>query len=262
MKLPFYKYQATGNDFVIINQMMIPYLSNPDQELVARLCDRRFGIGADGLMILTSSDIADFKMIYYNSDGGLSTMCGNGGRSIAHLAHSMKLFKDNCSFEAVDGLHDASYLSEDMIALKMNDVTDIEVEENSYVMDTGSPHFVQSRDDVNEMNIITNAHAIRYNDVYKEAGINVNFMQPDGNKLCVRTYERGVEDETYSCGTGVTASAIAASMCYADFEKKKKIDVVTKGGNLSVSFDKTANGFENIWLTGPAMKVYDGAILL
>lgn len=262
MRIPFYKYQATGNDFVIINQTLIPYLQEPTSELVARICHRRFGIGADGLMLLERSNEADFKMIYYNSDGNLSTMCGNGGRAIVRLAHHIGLFKETCSFMAVDGKHDAEMKGADIVALKMNNVNSIRKVNDAFILDTGSPHFVQFREDTSELDIFAEAKKIRYSDAFKENGINVNFIAHQNGGLLVRTYERGVEDETYSCGTGVTAAALVAANQDPSFAIKSETNISTKGGNLKVRFTKTAIGFENIWLIGAANKVFEGSIEL
>lgn len=260
MRLPFYKYQATGNDFVIINQMMIPYLENPSQELVSRLCDRRFGIGADGLMLIAPSDRTEFKMIYYNSDGRLSTMCGNGGRAIVHLAHRLKLIKTEVVFEAADGMHDAHILDADLIALKMIDVDQVNLDNSAFVIHTGSPHYVDFAEDVHSVDLIPIARDIRYSKRYGPDGINVNFMEYDGEALNVRTYERGVEDETYSCGTGVTAAAIAYAHNSSNSAGEFSVNIITKGGPLNVKFTKTAIGYSDVWLTGPAQKVYEGVI--
>lgn len=262
MRIPFYKYQATGNDFVIINQTLIPYLQEPSADLVARICHRRFGIGADGLMLLEKSAEADFKMVYYNSDGNLSTMCGNGGRAIVRLAHHLGIFKEHCTFHAVDGMHDAEMKGADIVALKMNNVNSIRSSEGAFVLDTGSPHFVQFRDDTADLDILTEAKKIRYSQTYKEKGINVNFISRENGGLLVRTYERGVEDETYSCGTGVTAAALVAASYEDNFKGQSEITIYTKGGNLKVRFTKTSIGFENIWLIGPAKQVFEGSIEL
>ncbi len=262
MRLPFYKYQATGNDFVIINQQLIPYLQEPSEELVAKLCHRKFGIGADGLMILEKSNRSDFKMIYYNSDGRTSTMCGNGGRAIVHLAYSLGLFKERCTFEAVDGLHDAEVKTGNIISLKMGNVSKIREHESDFVLDTGSPHYVRLQSEVMSTDIMPLAKEIRYGAPFAEEGINVNFIQQHEDHLDVRTYERGVEDETLSCGTGVTAAALVASREIEDFRDRSEINIVTKGGKLKVRFKKSPVGFEDIWLIGEAQKVFEGNIEL
>jgi diaminopimelate epimerase len=259
MRIPFYKYQATANDFIIINQMIVPYLTNPEEELIEQWCDRRLGIGADGLMLITPSDIANFKMAYYNSDGRESTMCGNGGRAIAHLAYNLKLIQAETTFEAIDGLHEAK-INGDQVELKMIDVDQINESSEAYILDTGSPHYVQFKEDVELMDIIAEAKKIRYSDLFKIEGINVNFVQEVKGSLRVRTYERGVEDETYSCGTGVTAAGLAYLINKNQHNGSYEVKINTKGGNLSVKVEKENNSFKNIWLIGPAYQVFEGQI--
>ena len=262
MRIPFYKYQATGNDFVIINQLMVPYLKEPAAELVSQLCDRRFGIGADGLMLLEEDEDHDFKMVYYNSDGRLSSMCGNGGRCIVDLAHSLKLIGSECSFIAPDGPHMAYVRSDDMVELQMSKVDGIRQDDHGYFINTGSPHLVifdeaWDRPSINDM-----ASKLRYHEDYAPNGVNVNYIQRlSDSKLAVRTYERGVEDETYSCGTGVTAAALVAHSYSDAFRTKNSIDILTRGGNLNVRFKGNMGlGYSEIYLTGPAKKVYEGFI--
>ncbi|MCL4112357.1 UNVERIFIED_CONTAM: hypothetical protein GTU68_039648 [Idotea baltica] len=239
--------------------MTVSYLREPSQELVASICDRRLGIGADGLMIIAPSDVADFKMIYYNSDGRQSTMCGNGGRAIAHLARNLKLIKAETTFEAIDGLHEAKII-EGQVELKMIDVLNIEQTNEAFVLDTGSPHFVQFREATANIDIISEAQKIRYNDRFEEVGVNVNFIEQLKSELLVRTYERGVEDETYSCGTGVTAAGIASLLNNGAKDGEHTVRITTKGGNLSVKVKKQGNSFTDVWLIGPAQKVYEGQI--
>ncbi len=259
MRIPFYKYQATANDFVIINQMVVPYLQEPSIDLISGICDRRLGVGADGLMIIAPSLIADFKMIYYNSDGRLSSMCGNGGRAIAHLAHDLKLCKSECTFEAVDGIHEVVILG-DEIRLKMIDVLEYQKKGAAYIIDTGSPHYISRVRNVEEIDLISEAHKIRYNDNYKTDGININFYHKNENHIVVRTYERGVEDETYSCGTGVTAVAIAEVLEQRGGNGDHAVKVMTKGGLLTVNFRRSSDFFTDVWLSGPAIKAFDGSI--
>lgn len=262
MKLPFYKYQATGNDFVLINQTVIRYLQGPDRDLVARLCDRRFGIGADGLILLESSEYADFKMVYYNADGGQSTMCGNGGRCMVRFARNLDLIGKHCTFEAIDGLHEAMINNQDLVELKMKDVSTFAQSSWGTVLDTGSPHLVRMAKHINDINVLAEGRSIRNSGEFVKDGINVNFMEPRKNGVHVRTYERGVEDETFSCGTGVTACALVASLELDQFTDKESIDIYTRGGQLTVKFNKVAGGFTDIWLIGPAEEVYQGAISL
>ncbi len=256
--IPFVKYQGTGNDFILIDGRFTEYSLD-----VAKMCDRRFGIGADGLMILKLTEGYDFEMIYYNSDGNLSSMCGNGGRCIAHWAHSLGLSKDGrLSFYAPDGAHEA-LVEGNWVKLRMIDVLDWEIKSHEVIcMNTGSPHFVHfnasnSNESINAFDLVSWAKGIRYSDEYQKEGINVNrAVVTAENALSMRTYERGVEDETYSCGTGVTAAALS----YAIMKnlERGEIYVSTRGGDLSVNFEHKKSGFVNIWLNGPAEFVFNG----
>jgi diaminopimelate epimerase len=254
--ITFYKYQGTGNDFIMIDgREEIPSFSQND---IAQLCHRRFGIGADGLIILAPHSELDFRMIYYNSDGRESTMCGNGGRCIARFAADLLAVGDKMKFMAIDGEHQASLFG-DEVALQMIDVEEISTLGDEYFADTGSPHHIAFADELVEMDLISQARAIRYNDHYRQEGVNVNFVKVDDNVLSMRTYERGVEDETYSCGTGVTAAAIIAHA--AGKINIQSVEVQTRGGNLKLSFSLSADGkYQNIWLQGPATYVYKGEI--
>jgi diaminopimelate epimerase len=259
MQLPFYKYHGTGNDFILIDHRANQYEGLFTMEKVAQMCHRRFGIGADGLILLEHSDIADFKMIYFNSDGRQSTMCGNGGRCIVHFAHFLAIFKEQTTFEAVDGLHYASITANGLISLGMNDVNTIQKEgNNTYILDTGSPHYVKISNNMPE-SIFTAGRKIRFAEPFKGVGINVNFVVRKEDAIDVCTYERGVEDETYSCGTGVVASALASIV-----DKNSgtyTITISTKGGQLQVSTDKADHHtYQNIRLIGPAIKVFEGSI--
>lgn len=259
MKVHFFKYQGTGNDFVIVDNRENKI--SLTQEQVAFICDRRFGVGADGLMLLNSRDGYDFEMIYYNSDGRPGSMCGNGGRCLVRFAHEIGIQKEHYQFMAVDGRHEAKICKDGTVALKMNDVQDVQHQSEYTVLDTGSPHAVQQVSDVWRLDVLTEGRNIRYSEPFKEKGINVNFIEPlvEGGGIVVRTYERGVEDETYSCGTGVTAAAVAY-MHHPD--GPTHVPVKTKGGELSVSFEKKGDRFENIWLQGPAEKVFEGHITI
>ncbi len=257
MSLHFYKYQGTGNDFVVIDNRD-NHFDRKNNELVAQLCDRRFGIGADGLMLLQSHSDYDFEMVYYNADGFEASMCGNGGRCLVQFAHDLGVIVDHTTFLAVDGEHEA-FLKDGLVHLKMIPVTNIESNNTFDYMDTGSPHYVTFVPDVENFDVYTEGKAVRYNDRFKQIGTNVNFVQQLGeNSLRVRTYERGVEDETLSCGTGVTACALSASI--KGYESPIQIKV--QGGHLAVSFVKTANGYDDIFLIGPAVKVFEGKFLL
>ncbi len=256
--IKFYKYQGTGNDFIIVDDRQKTF--NTDKAHVAQLCHRRFGIGADGLILLQPHQELDFYMQYFNSDGAESSMCGNGGRCLAAFAHLLGLSKNNTmQFMAIDGVHEAKILENNVVSLKMNNVNHIAVFGDSYELNTGSPHYVAFTKQLKSFDLITNAKAIRYNSIYKQAGINVNFIEPTGtNDLFVRTYERGVEDETYSCGTGVTACAIVQAVKNNFSNGQHAINIQTPGGNLTVSYQKNENTFTNVWLTGPAVLVFTG----
>jgi len=256
MNVVFYKYQGTGNDFILIDDRENQFpLGNT--ELIEHLCHRRFGIGADGLILLRNHPTADFEMLYHNSDGRIGSMCGNGGRATVQFAHDLGVISDKTTFMAADGLHEAS-LKDNWVHLKMSNVSGIEQNDDFLFMNTGSPHYVAWVEKLDDFQVFEEGKRIRYNDRFHENGTNVNFMEKDGMVLKVRTYERGVEDETYSCGTGVTAAAIAAS--YSGVASPVRI--LTKGGDLAVSFERTGDTFSNIYLMGPAKRVYEGSVEL
>jgi diaminopimelate epimerase len=258
--IPFSKYQGTGNDFILIDQSRDVFITPGHQKLIEKLCDRRFGIGADGLMLLEPSSRADFKMVYFNSDGLQSSMCGNGGRCIVRFARYKGLIEDQCSFEAVDGTHTGRILSEtaNLVELGMNDVHSVkQVGNESFELNTGSPHYVRFVRELPE-NINAAGREIRYLDLYKKAGINVNFVKMLDDGILVATYERGVEAETLSCGTGVTAAALASHIMPPYL--KPPVIIHTKGGILQVDFDKQGDIFSHIMLTGAAIRVFDGYI--
>lgn len=259
MELHFYKYQGTGNDFILIDDRDKNLILSETQ--VKFLCDRHFGIGADGLMLLQNSESVDFNMVYYNSDGRESSMCGNGGRCITAFAKKLGLVSDQASFNAIDGLHHASINQHGIVSLHMQDVDKITNFETFTELNTGSPHYVHFMDDVASVAMDKEGALIRYSPKYKEEGINVNFVEVlSENSLFVRTYERGVEDETLSCGTGVTAAAIA-------YKQKKQgnqdVQIKTLGGDLQVSFNIiNEQCIQDVYLIGPAQFVYEGTILL
>lgn len=252
----FYKYQGTGNDFVLIDNRNLLFPKN--REIIEKLCDRRFGIGGDGLILLENDDKTDFKMVYYNSDGNESTMCGNGGRCIVAFAHFLYIFDDKCTFNAIDGLHEAE-ISNGIVKLKMIDVENISRDANDFVLNTGSPHYVKYVEDLQDFEVYRRGYEIRNSSTYGREGINVNFVEAENdNEIFVRTYERGVEDETFSCGTGVTAAALT-------FMKDKNlpsVKVKVLGGNLKVYAEKDGENFRNIWLEGPAKQVFKGKIAI
>ncbi len=259
MQLQFYKYQGTGNDFIIIDNRQHLFPKN-NTKLIAQLCNRKFGIGADGLILLENSEQHDFTMVYFNADGNLSSMCGNGGRCITAFAKKLSIIDAKTIFEAVDGLHEAS-IENDSISLKMIDVSTVERFDNHLFLNTGSPHHISFVDDVKNVNVKITGRKIRYGDPYYEEGSNVNFVQKiDKNTFKVRTYERGVEDETLSCGTGVTAVAIAAHKAHKT--ESNTVILETPGGNLEVSFHLDNNIYKNVFLKGKATLVFTGEIKL
>lgn len=257
--LYFEKYQGTGNDFIIIDHRKESRINHADNALIATLCDRKFGIGADGLILLEESTKADFRMVYFNSDGNQSTMCGNGGRCMIQFAFNKGIFSKETTFEAIDGLHKGKVLSPGIVSLEMIDVKNIhQLDEATFELNTGSPHYV-TFGQIPE-NIKSSGASIRYSDSYKTEGINVNFVLPEGNCLQVATYERGVEDETLSCGTGVTAAALAYMYTSGMYGQNVQ-QIQTKGGRLTVKAKRNEDGtFTDIWLEGPAVKVFEGNI--
>lgn len=255
MLIHFYKYQGTGNDFIMIDNRK--ELLNPDdQELIEKLCNRRFGIGGDGLILLENHLNYDFRMVYFNSDGRQSSMCGNGGRCIVQFACDMRVIGDKTSFIAIDGEHDA-FIKDGLVHLKMIDVNGMETNPDHYYLNTGSPHYVKFIESAKDFPVFKEGRSIRYNDRFAKEGTNVNFVEKTGNdSIEVRTYERGVEDETYSCGTGVTAAAIAAS----EEGIQIPVKIRTLGGNLQVSFKRNGNTYNDVYLSGPAVQVFKGEI--
>ena len=259
MELQFYKYQGTGNDFIMIDNRTQFFPKN-NVDLIYKLCDRRFGIGADGLILLENSANEDFKMIYFNADGNEGSMCGNGGRCIVAFAKKLQIFDTETTFDAVDGLHLASVKNE-IVSLKMIDVSEISITNNNVFLNTGSPHHIDFSNEVKNLNVKEIGAKIRYGAPYFEEGTNVNFAeQVANNRFKVRTYERGVEDETLACGTGVTAVAIAAHKTNKTTSNNIQLEVL--GGNLEVSFEKDGNIYKNVFLKGPATFVFEGNITI
>jgi diaminopimelate epimerase len=258
MTLSFDKYQGSGNDFIIIDNRK-ELFPKADNQLVARLCDRRFGIGADGLILLENKTQADFDMIYYNADGGLSSMCGNGGRCMMDFAKQHGIIQNKAVFLAADGLHEAVFEGTS-VKLKMGDVNTIESGEGFFFLDTGSPHFVKFVDELEAYDVFTEGRAIRNSKRFLREGTNVNFIELQAGVLFVRTYERGVEAETLACGTGVTAAALVSAM-KGSSQQNGCTAIKTPGGNLNVYYQKKGEcAFEQIWLEGPAVKVFHGEI--
>ena len=262
MKLSFYKYHGTGNDFILADNRNGQFI--PEKRIIAGLCDRRFGIGADGLITLNEAPGFDFGMRYFNSDGNESTMCGNGGRCIVAFADLLSLSHGNSRFLAADGQHTGYVLSKDGdvydVKISMNDVPDYRRFKEDFILNTGSPHLVRFVQDVENVDVVKEGRTARHLDDFKPEGINVNFVEDKGGHIFVRSYERGVEDETLSCGTGVTASSLA----YAATREINEgiIPVITRGGLLNLHFKKKGAGFTDIWLEGPAVKVFQSTIEL
>ncbi|NQU85310.1 MAG: diaminopimelate epimerase [Mariniphaga sp.] len=257
MNIRFWKYQGAGNDFVIIDNRKMWFDSN-NISLIKFLCDRCFGVGSDGLMLLQNHKDYDFEMLYFNSDGPEASMCGNGGRCIVSFAKKLGIIQTNTTFMAVDGLHKAVVESDQQVNLKMIDVSSFENISDDYFLDTGSPHYVRFIEEIDSLDVYSEGRKIRYNDRFKETGTNVNFTKLGKNELTVYTYERGVENETLACGTGITAAALCAAIKTGI--DKGEFKVKAKGGNLSVLFEKEGNGFKNVWLKGPATFVFEGEI--
>lgn len=260
MQVSFFKYQGTGNDFVILDNRAGQF-NHLNREQVKHLCDRRFGIGADGLMLLNNRAGYDFEMKYYNADGRESSMCGNGGRCLVKFAYDRGIVKTAYNFLAIDGPHEASVGLDGIVSLRMADVAGVEKKNGHYVLNTGSPHYVTFSNNVMAEDVVGKGKAIRYNDTYKAEGINVNFVEQLSQRdhILVRTYERGVENETFSCGTGVTAAAL---VCYHNDNGFNRVEIKTLGGHLSVDYEKAGDAYQNIWLNGPAQKVFEGTIEL
>lgn len=257
MKIIFYKYQGAGNDFIMIDNRSLSFPKD-NSSLIDKLCDRRFGIGADGLILLESSENYDFSMVYFNADGRESTMCGNGGRCIVAFAKKIKIIEADTNFEAIDGVHYAN-IKDDIVELQMVDVKEIITTPSHSFLNTGSPHDVRFTEDIKGINVKEKGAEIRYGAPYFKRGANVNFVeQITDNLFKVRTYERGVEDETLACGTGVTAVAIAAFE--ANKTRKNRIFVEVLGGKLEVSFEKENDIYKNVFLMGPATFVFEGKI--
>lgn len=260
MELIFFKYQGTGNDFVMVDNRS-KVLSKNNTNLFRFLCDRKFGIGADGLILLEKGERVKehFRMVYFNSDGRESSMCGNGGRCIVAFAKQLGIVEETAAFEAIDGFHEA-VVKDDVVSLKMADVEGIYRKPSAVFLDTGSPHHNLFEQDLDNLQVKEIGSKIRYSEEYLSGGgTNVNFVEKKSpSSFRVRTYERGVEDETLSCGTGVTAVALAAYATGRTTETT--VNLETLGGPLAVSFEPSGKGFKNIWLSGPAKFVFKGSI--
>ena len=256
MSISFEKYHGAGNDFILIDNRDSVYLLN--KEYIARLCDRHLGIGADGLILIQPKENYDFEMIYYNADGGIGSMCGNGGRCAVIFARKLGIIKNETKFLAFDGSHNATIISDGSVKLSMSSVAGITTNRNGFILNTGSPHLIEFVDAVTEVDVYTEGKKIRYSDSFKEKGINVNFVSINDSSITMRTYERGVENETLSCGTGTVAVAIAVSV------KNKRMGeqsytIQSPGGILKVHFNRKGEDvFENVFLEGPVKFVFAG----
>jgi diaminopimelate epimerase len=262
VRISFFKYQGTGNDFIMIDDREKTFPAD-NKKIIAQLCHRRFGIGADGLILLQKDETNSFYMQYFNSDGSESTMCGNGGRCISKFAFDLGIVENEFLFTAIDGPHKAIIREHSIVSLQMKNVDDVSVEANStYVLNTGSPHYVKFiNESITAIEVLEEARKIRYSERFAKEGINVNFVQiMDDGSLAVRTYERGVEDETYSCGTGVTASAIAHGFLHPREFAPHVVRLGTPGGALRVAYEKHENEITDVWLEGPASFVFHGMV--
>ena len=250
--IKFHKYQGTGNDFIMVDDRRANFeILNLD--LIGKICDRKFGVGADGIILLHNHPVHDFQMIYFNPDGSQS-LCGNGSRCAVQFASALGLIKDRCTFLAVDGLHEG-FIIDGLIHIKMPDVTQFVDVDGDFFVDTGSPHHIKLVPQVSGVDVFEEGRAIRYSSRYQPHGTNVNFVEISELSTSVRTYERGVEDETLSCGTGV--AAVALVLAQKGFASP--VSLRTRGGILQVSFKKQADGsYTDVYLIGPAEKVFEG----
>jgi len=261
LTLPFHKYHGAGNDFILLDDRAGDLHQQFDQVTIARWCHRRFGIGADGLMLLQSHPDYDFEMIYYNSDGAPSSMCGNGGRCIVRFARDLGIVREEYRFLAVDGPHRAKLLDNGWVSLEMLDVTEVtSLQDDIFVLDTGSPHYITFRENISTIDVFTEGRTLRNSPPYAEKGININFVSEAEDGLHIATYERGVEDETLACGTGVTAAAIAAIKRAGVDDGYFHVPVKAKGGDLAVRGKLDSGRFTELWLEGPAVRVFEGKL--
>tara|TARA_S200000501_G_scaffold37371_1_gene30839 strand:+ start:147 stop:932 length:786 start_codon:yes stop_codon:yes gene_type:complete len=257
MKINFSKYNGAGNDFILIDDRK--NLINDNKSLITYLCDRHFGIGADGLIILKESSNSDFEILHYTSDGNLGSLCGNGSRCAVLFAFNKDIISTNTVFHAFDGIHNAEILGNGLIKMDMKLNSDIVSNSYGTWLDTGSPHLVVENNDTDELDVNNEGRLIRYNDFYKEEGVNINFVEKiSDNQFKIRTYERGVENETLACGTGSTASAIC--MNFLGKTNSSNITMQCKGGDLSVEFNSSEKDYKEISITGPAKLVFEGVI--
>jgi diaminopimelate epimerase len=255
MQFSFYKYQGAANDFVLLDNRK--GLISKDPKLFEAMCHRRTGIGADGVILIENHPDFDFQMYYANSDGKPSSMCGNGGRCVVAFAHFLQIISDNCTFLAIDGKHEASITEGGLVSLGMNNVDSVVINQERAVLDTGSPHYIAFTENVKDIDVFTEGRSIRNSSEFKAEGINVNFIEYNEHDITIRTYERGVEDETWSCGTGVCAAAIATAIKNKE-EGRLEYRLMTLGGVLSVRFQLKNGKATNVTLIGPAKQVFQG----
>ena len=257
MKIKFSKYNGAGNDFIVIDDRKNNIEINP--WLIEKLCNRNFGIGGDGLILIKESKSTDFEILHYTSDGNLGSLCGNGSRCAISFAYKNKIIGKKTRFDAFDGIHNAEIINDNLVKMEMKINSDIIENEYGTWLDTGSPHLVIEKDNTDELDVNLLASSIRYNEYYKKEGVNVNFIEKVSNETFkIRTYERGVENETLACGTGSTASAIC--MNYLGKTQSNNITMKCRGGDLKVEFISNDNLFSNISITGPAKLVFEGQI--
>ena len=261
-KITFYKYQGAGNDFVLIDQRGHRTLHRGDRARIAHLCDRRFGIGADGLILLQAAEGYDFEMLYFNADGGEGSLCGNGARCVVAFAHFLGIAPQECCFLANDGPHEAVVVRPDWIEVHIRDVERWHWANGHCVLNTGSPHYVRFIPKLEGFDVVAEGRRVRYSPEFAQDGINVNFVQETTTGMRIGTYERGVEDETLACGTGATAAAIAFVSREENPLGGWDIPVVAKGGELRVRFHFDGECFRQVWLCGPAVQVFSGEIVL
>jgi diaminopimelate epimerase len=260
-QVPFVKYHGAGNDFIMVDDRDGRWEARMSEAWIAQACHRRFGVGADGMILLQQGrDGADFFMRYYNSDGRTSTFCGNGGRCIVAFAAAVGVHKGTCRFLGTDGWHEGKVLEKGQVTISMKDVDEvIRIDEDAFTLHTGSPHYVTFRNDIHDIDVFAEGRSIRNSPPFKTEGINVNFVEPVGQgEIRIRTYERGVEDETFACGTGVVAAAIASA--FVSSGDVTSWHVHAKGGDLKVDFNRSNGRFTHVMLTGPAVEVFGGIL--
>ncbi len=260
MNIDFCKYQGTGNDFVMINSFKNDSFTI-DSKDIATICHRRFGVGADGLILLERSAQYDFKMKYYNADGYEGSMCGNGGRCAFQYAKELGLIDSGAVFEAIDGKHEAYFVDKNLINLKMQDINKVKKTPLGLFIDTGSPHVLIPTENIENKDAYNEGKKIRYDNYFAPHGTNVNFYEVKNDAIHLKTYERGVENVTWACGTGSIAVAVGAFV-EGLINYSSSIRIVSKGGVLQVSFEHKNNTYNNVWLSGPAQKVFSGSIHL